>query len=80
MPFRPRRTQPMRPESYLRIALALRARADAIKAAAPGETPQQKRILTMHLASLAHEARHWNQRHRATIDGTLMMPPRDKPT
>lgn len=77
MPQFPRRnTQPMRPDSYLRIARLLREAADRIEACAGSENPHDKKALTQRLATLAREARVWNLRHRATLDGTLHVPPR----
>lgn len=73
-----RNTQPMRPESYRRIARLLREIADALDASAESADPTQKRVLTMRLQSLAKSAHHWWHRHRSTVDGTLHIPPRDK--
>jgi len=74
--FPRRRTQPMRPDSYLRIARLLRDAADRIERSAPGADRHQKQSLTTALQGLRHQARDWWERHQATADGTLRMPPR----
>lgn len=75
MPQFPRRnTQPMRADSYHRIARLLRGIADKLDEAAEASTPQHKRRLTMLLHSLAQQARHWSARHRASTSGTLHVP------
>jgi len=75
MPQFPRRnTQPMRPDSYHRIARLLRHAADRIEACAEQQGAQEKRTLTMLLHSLIRQARHWSDRHRATVDGSLNVP------
>ncbi len=76
--FPARRTQPMRPESYTRVARLLRQFADRLEAAASADDPIKRRALTMALNSLAHAARGWRDRHRATINGTLTMPPDER--
>lgn len=76
--FPPRRTQPMREESYLRIARLLREIADRVEAAAPALDRHQKAALTANLHGLTRSARAWWQRHQATVNGTLLMPPRDE--
>ena len=79
MPQFPRRnTQPMRPESYRRIARLLRGIADALDASADSVDRHQRQALTMRLHGLYKSAYHWWSRHRATIDGSLHIPPRDK--
>lgn len=74
--FPRRNTQPMRPDSYLRIARLLRETADRIEACAGSADPRDKAALTRRLATLASQARQWHLRHRATITGTLHVPPR----
>jgi hypothetical protein len=72
--FAPRRTQPMRPDSYRRIARLLRRVADRIDTCSERSDPTEKRVLTQILHTLARDARQWSARHRATIDGTLTLP------
>ena len=77
MPQFPRRnTQPMRPDSYRRIARLLRGLADKIDAYAEQVDPHRKTAMTRLLHGLQAQARDWRARHRATRDGTLHVPPR----
>lgn len=62
--FSRRNTQPMRPDSYRRIARLLRHIADRIDACAERQDAQEKRTLTMLLHSLSRQARNWSDRHR----------------
>jgi hypothetical protein len=72
--FPTRRTQPMRADSYRRIARLLRGIADRLEQCAGSDDPHDKAALTQRLATLARAAREWNLRHRATIYATLYMP------
>lgn len=74
--FPPRRTQPMRVDSYRRIARLLHATADKLDAYADMSEPRHQGAVTQMLRTLRHRARYWDERHRATVDGTLTMPPR----
>lgn len=76
--FSPRRTQPMRPDSYRRIARILRGIADRLEAYAGSVDPRHKTATTSLLHGLSRQARDWWQRHRATVDGSLELPPRDQ--
>lgn len=78
MPQFPRRnTQPMRPESYRRIARLLREIADALDASAEAQDRFQRQALTMRLHGLYKSAHAWWHRHRSTVDGSLHIPQRD---
>lgn len=74
--FPPRRTQPMRSDSYRRIARLLRGIADRLDACAERRDPTEKRVVTQLLHTLSRDARRWSDRHRATVDGSLELPPR----
>ena len=74
--FPPRRTQPMRPDSYRRIARLLREIADRLDVYADSDDSRTQAAITQRLRSLKHQAREWDARHRATLDGTLILPPR----
>jgi hypothetical protein len=76
MPQFPRRnTQPMRPESYRRIAREIRVIAARLDECAEGADPHQKQRLTVALNSLMRQSRAWRARHQATVDGTLYIQP-----
>ena len=75
--FSRRNTQPMRPESYRRIAGLLREIADALDVAADGLDRHQRAALTARLHGLHKAAQHWWARHRATADGSLHIPTKD---
>ena len=74
--FSKRRTQPTTPETYRRWAAELRERADRIEQCAEQRDPREKSSVTHHLFRLSKMTRDWLERHHATVDGTLMMPPR----
>lgn len=71
--FSPRRTQPMRPDSYRRIARLLRGVADRIERYADSSDPHHKAAITQLLHTLGRDARQWSDRHRATMDGSLSL-------
>jgi len=74
--FAPRRTQPMRPDSYRRIARLLRVIADRLDACAERRDPAEKRVLTQILNTLSRDAHQWSARHRATVEGYPFRAPR----
>lgn len=77
MPQFPRRnTQPMRADSYRRIARLLRGLADKIDRYAGQIDPHHKTAMTRLLDGLHAQSRDWRARHHATRDGTLHVPPR----
>lgn len=74
--FPKRRTQPTTPETYLRWAQELQERADRIRACAHQRGAREKSAVTRHLYRISVETSEWLKRHHATVDGTLMMPPK----
>lgn len=65
MPTFPRRnTQPMRPDSYRRIARLLRGIADRLDRYAESSDPHHKTAVTRLLNGLRMQARDWFARHQ----------------
>lgn len=64
--FAPRRTQPPRPDSYIRMAGKVRALADRIESLAHAETAQDRRSRTLALVGLIRIARHYWLRVRGS--------------
>lgn len=66
--FTRRSTQPMRAESYRRIARVLRDIADKIESRAEGvhDSAQNRRAVTRLLHGLTQRARAWQERHRTS--------------
>lgn len=73
--FQRRNTQPMRADSYRRIARLLRGIADKLDACADSDNPHDRAAITQRLRTLKNQARYWWERHHATLDGTLHIPP-----
>lgn len=68
--FVKRRTQPTRPDSYLRMARLLRQWADRIEACAEQRDPIEKSSVTRLLYRAHVSTRAWLDRHHATVTGS----------
>ena len=61
--FQPRRAQPLKPDSYRRLARLVRQYAERIEAAAERADPQQKKSVTDALNGLYRLVVHYWHRH-----------------
>lgn len=69
--FTPRHTQPLRPDSYRRLARLVRGFADRIEAVADAQTPQDKRERTMALTGMLRLVRQtWIRNNKAANDAS----------
>lgn len=67
--FAPRRSQPLKPDSYRRLARLVRSYADRLDAAADRETPQQRKAITDAVSGLHKLSRHYWHRHAGRSPG-----------